>query len=156
MALSDADWQMLLAEVGDDAAQVVTEYRTQVDAYAARNAGYVSTLTTYTSDLQYQFARLKAIDILRGQARTRVSFSEKDRRVQLKELFENLTAMRADALNELSIIKERVGKGQGMGVGQLTATAPKNTVPAGVPDPNDPYFRGQPWTYAPRIKSTSG
>ena len=154
MALSDQDWEMLLAEVGDDAANTVLSFRPQIEAYASRNAGYVSTLTTYTSDLQYQFARLKAVDILRGSARTRVSFSEKDRRVQLKELFENLQAMHDDALAQVANIKVRVSRGQGMAVGQLTATSPQNTIPSGAPDPNDAYYRGQPWTFVPHIKST--
>jgi hypothetical protein len=132
--------QLLLVQIGDDGTA-----REHIDVIWALHSGYA----VYSSvdgrfTLQFLKAKIEAIDVLVGAVRARVTFSEKDRRVDLNRMIDNLMLMRknveADVLSAIALVQSVSGQAA---VGQFDAVAPIESPPQR-PDANDTAYTGDP------------
>lgn len=84
---------------------------------------------------------IDAIDLLLGQVRKQVTFRGPDGSgVSLSDLFDHLTAMRAQYVTLLA----SAAPDGGVSIGTLTQTSPILRDRAGQPDPNSRRLRGDP------------
>jgi hypothetical protein len=144
MALSDIEYQQdILAEIGDDGT-VAPAIETIWAKYTAK--GFLS------KQLQALYTKVDAINRLLGSpaARKRYTFKSKDAVHNLKELTDNLREMRKEALEERNLLEKRLNTGGAPAVGVMAATA-SITSPAGLPDANSGYYRGNPQTFGPPL-----
>src|SRR5690349_34677 len=89
---TDAEWQAdILKEIGDDGI-VGTDIQVIWGKHTSK--GYLS------KELQALYTKVDAISRLLGSVRKRYSFKSKDSTDNLKELTENLRAMRDEAICE--------------------------------------------------------
>lgn len=93
------------------------------------------------ADQQYLVAKIAAIDLLLGSVWTYCDFRALDgASVSAGQMFDNLLKLRGLAADELAAL----AGGTGGAIGVLTRTAPQMP-PAGMPDANDPIYRGDPY-----------
>lgn len=152
MAFTEAEARaLLLVEVGDDVNNTVAANWPLLWTVAGVMAGSLTSDTEQGALLRYQFALVKACDLLLGTVREDVSFSEKDRSEKLSELTANLQKKRETALIEIKRLTALVTGAAGIEVGALTTTHILSS-PAGYVDANDPYYSGaSPQRYYPRV-----
>lgn len=133
MSLTEQQYKdLIVLRVGDDASGTLA---TNIDLlWSGRDT---------TSDLSVRALQVTvdAIDLLLGQVRKQVTFRGPDGSgVNLSDLFDHLTAMRATTLEQLA----SAAPGGGVAVGLLTQTAPILRDRAGQSDPNGRSLRGDP------------
>ena len=131
MALTTQEYQtLILAEVGDYG--VVSQY---IQMLWEKHEGRTPL------NLQYLFVKRDAIYMLMGAVWADVNQSLPSRaRLELQNKFENLRGMLQEIMVEINAWS---AGGTAPVVGELEATYPVPGL-SGFPDPNDPYYRGDP------------
>jgi hypothetical protein len=94
--------------------------------------------------LQYLKVQAHACLILMGRVRYQLTYSARDRRTQLSDLFAFLKAMRQETLDEIKESQDSYG-GDGLAVvSQFEVVLPNYDDLIGCYDPSDSYYAGDP------------
>jgi len=133
MSLTEQQYQdLIVLRVGDDASGTLASTISLL--WSARDT--IADLNTRALQVT-----IDAIDLMLGQVRRQVTFRGPDgSSVNLSDLFDHLTQMRAQTVGQLA----SAAPDGGVAIGTLTQTAPILRDRAGQADPNSRRLRGDP------------
>jgi hypothetical protein len=139
MPLSAADYQAQVTSQLSLSDTLAAEVPTVWDLYADK-----ALIVGGGPRLQYLYAKRHFLDVLLGAAATDTDYEEGVTRYSLSQVSKQLAQMRAMVEAEIRLIESRACGNQAPQVAQLTTMTPNPAPPAGVPDPNDSRYKGDP------------